>query len=297
MELRHLRYLVAVAENLNFRRAAERLRVSQTALTIQIQDLEAELGVRLLDRDTRGVHGLTAPGKEFVAEAIQILQQADRAVARMKEVAQGGAGRLVIGNIAALSAGFTGPALERFSTRYPQVDVTLASIAMVDHPEALAAGQIDIGFSMGPREPFPKSIRQKTVLSSPLRVVLGPTHPLARREELSLRELGANTLLCLGYRKKPSLQLWQISRIFTTLGLSAPTAELVDSFESLLAHLVRGRGYSLLPELTSKVLPRDILVKPISDPLPDHLSELSALWRVNETSPIIDNFLSVLSEA
>src|ERR1700754_3438022 len=104
MELRHLRYFAAVAEELSFRRAAERLRVAQPALSSQIKDLEEELGARLLDRDTRAVR-LTDAGAAFLAEVRQILAHAERATVVAREAAQGRRGRLVVGYFAPIFMG------------------------------------------------------------------------------------------------------------------------------------------------------------------------------------------------
>src|ERR1700735_3893231 len=103
MELRHLRYFLGVADHLSFRKAAESLHVSQTALTSQIRDLENELGVKLLERDTRGVSGLTKAGASFAVDARALIASADSAASRMRVFASGEAGSLSIGNINALS--------------------------------------------------------------------------------------------------------------------------------------------------------------------------------------------------
>src|SRR5215217_6751400 len=123
MELRHLRYFIAVAEALNFRRAAEQLRVAQPALSKQIRDLEDELGARLLDRNTAGVR-LTDAGAVLLNEARQILLAAQQAAIAVRDAAQGRRGRIVIGNIGAMSAAILPSNLTAFRERYPDVDVT-----------------------------------------------------------------------------------------------------------------------------------------------------------------------------
>src|SRR5438270_10978357 len=105
MELRHLRYFVAVAEELNFRKASDRLRVAQPALSRQIQDLEADVGTKLLDRNTSGVR-LTDAGAAFLAETRLTLAQSQKAVAMAQEAAKGLRGRITVGDLAPLLTGF-----------------------------------------------------------------------------------------------------------------------------------------------------------------------------------------------
>src|SRR5664279_401085 len=117
MELRHLRYFVTVAEELNFRRAAERLHVVQPALSRQIKDLEYDLRVRLLDRDTVRVR-LTDAGRVFLDEARQILAHAERAKEMARDAAAGRRGRLVIGNVGPVTTSFMPASLTAFRARY-----------------------------------------------------------------------------------------------------------------------------------------------------------------------------------
>src|SRR3954468_24795318 len=138
MELRHLRYFVAVADELNYRRAAEKLRVAQPALSSQIKDLEHEVGARLLDRDTGGVR-LTDAGAAFLDEARLIVAHAQRAAGIAREAAKGRRGRINIGYYAPLVMGFMPESLRVFHARYPDVDVALHEMSILDQTEALEA--------------------------------------------------------------------------------------------------------------------------------------------------------------
>jgi len=140
MELRHLRYYVAVAEELNFRRAAERLHVSAPTLSQQIKDLEDLLGVRLMERDTTSVR-LTGPGEIFLEGARQLLADSHRVIAATKEAAQGRRGILRIGNAGPLSHGFMPACLQALAKRYPEVDVVLVEIDLNEQAAAVATGQ------------------------------------------------------------------------------------------------------------------------------------------------------------
>lgn len=136
MELRHLRYFVAVVEARSFRRAAERLHVAHPALSRQIHDLEDELGLKLLQRNSRRVE-LTEVGRGFLRDAQRTLASAQRAIAEAHEVAAGQRGRLSIGTIAPLTHAFLPEALARFRERFPLVEVTVLHLNNRAQLEAL----------------------------------------------------------------------------------------------------------------------------------------------------------------
>ncbi|MBV9997883.1 MAG: LysR family transcriptional regulator [Verrucomicrobia bacterium] len=138
MELRHLRYLVAVAEALNFTRAAAQLRVAQPALSRQVQDLEEELGVDLLRRSPRGVT-LTAEGKLFLEEAREMLKRVEESVAKVRALARGQCGELHIGYEPSLSVDLLPPALAAFQLAVSRVNVMLHDLAS----DELYAGLLD----------------------------------------------------------------------------------------------------------------------------------------------------------
>jgi LysR family transcriptional regulator, benzoate and cis,cis-muconate-responsive activator of ben and cat genes len=147
MELRHLRYFVAVAEELNFRRAAERLHVTRPALSKQVKDLEAQTGVRLLERDTVSV-SLTDAGSVFLAEARGILADVDRAVGLAREAQDGRRGQLRIGSVGQIASGFLPEVLKAFGTEFPGVEVTFVEMTPVEQLAALAKSEIHIGLLM-----------------------------------------------------------------------------------------------------------------------------------------------------
>src|SRR5882672_9114659 len=172
MELRHLRYFVAVAEQLNYRKAADQLRVAQPALSSQIKDLEAEVGVRLLDRDTGGVR-LTDAGAAFLAEARLIAAHAQRAAGIARDAAKGRRGRINIGYFAPLVMGFMPESLRSFHAKYPDVDVALHEMSLIDQIAALEAGTIHVGFSLGDAFHIPPTLKSVEVARSPIRAVVG----------------------------------------------------------------------------------------------------------------------------
>src|SRR5579862_9324298 len=146
MELRHLRYFVAIGEGENYRRAAQRLNIAQTALSTQIQDLEAELGFKLFDRLPRGVK-LSAAGRPFLEDARRILQQVSEAAARAARVARGQSGTLRVGFTENASwRGVVPDSFRRFRERQPDAELQLTPAASLEQIEALRSRRLDAGY-------------------------------------------------------------------------------------------------------------------------------------------------------
>ena len=191
MELRHLRYFVAVADEGNIGRAALRLRVAQSALSRQLQDLEREIGTRLLDRLSRGVR-LTEAGRAFAEHARRTLEAADEAVRAARAAADGEAGTLRVappdfGVRGALAA----DALARLRALRPALRVELVAVPWPEHVEHLLARRIDVGFGIaGSPDDYPAGVHAERVDDEPLAwALLAARHPLAARETLTLAEL------------------------------------------------------------------------------------------------------------
>src|SRR6266566_849734 len=146
MELRHLRYFVAVGEDQHYGRAAQRLRVAQPALSRQIQDLEEEIGFKLFDRLSRGVK-ISAAGKLFLEDARRILQQVDEATRRAKRVASGQSGTLRVGFVESISwHGVVPDSFRQFRERQPHVELQLKPLSSLEQIEGVRSGQLDAGF-------------------------------------------------------------------------------------------------------------------------------------------------------
>src|SRR5215216_3376637 len=146
MELRHLRYFVAVGEEQHYGRAAQRLRVAQPALSRQIQDLEEEIGFKLFDRLSRGVK-ISAAGKFFLDDARRILQQVNEATLRAKRVAAGQSGTLRVGFVESISwHGVVPESLRRFREQQPDAELQLKPLSSREQIEAVRSGGLDAGF-------------------------------------------------------------------------------------------------------------------------------------------------------
>jgi DNA-binding transcriptional LysR family regulator len=186
MELRQLRSFVVVAEELHFRRAADRLHLAQPSVSQQIRTLEAELGVPLFDRDRRGVT-LTPAGEAFLPEAHALLSRADRAVEVARATGSGERGRLRMSLTRSLTGGVAGAIVAAYRARYPDVELELGLGTTMLHVEQLHGGEIDVGFVRPPLED--PGLEELTLGREPMVCVLPVGHRLTRRTAVRTEEL------------------------------------------------------------------------------------------------------------
>ena len=185
MELRHLRYFVAVAAELHFGRAAQKLHISQPPLSMQIRALETELGVKLLNRTRRQV-SLTLAGSAFLQDARQIIERSEQAVLSARRAERGEIGELAVGFISVADYNLLPLILREFRRQYPQVALSLKELTTDAQIDDLINNRIDVGFLLPPvMEPTIESV---PVLHEPLIVALPEGHRLARRQQLHLRQ-------------------------------------------------------------------------------------------------------------
>src|SRR5208283_4988898 len=188
MELRHLRYFVAVAESLNFTRAAEKLHLAQPSLTRQIHNLEEEIGVRLLNR-TKSQVALTEEGRSFLIDARRILALATESVLAVQRLSRGETGQLNIAYLSNSDFELLPEALGAFRQAFPHIALNLFDMAPAAHFRPLETRKIDLGF-VGLTPPATTRRRKWESIARHRRdVVLPVKHPLARKPQVSLREL------------------------------------------------------------------------------------------------------------
>jgi LysR family transcriptional regulator, benzoate and cis,cis-muconate-responsive activator of ben and cat genes len=299
MELRHLRYFVAVAEELNFRKAAERLYVTRPALSKQIKDLEELIGARLLDRDTTRVN-LTSAGSVFLVEAKSILDQVERAIQITQEAKQGKRGRLSIGGAGQITASFLPAALKEFRQLFPDVDVSfveihLAELHLAEQIQALTCGDIDIGFTCGSElEDYPH-LSKELLVSAPNWIFVSQHSPLVGRKSLELEDLVDQTLLVVG--KDDSSEHYQTTiQMFLNQGLPTPNCQFISGYESLLTMLAADQGVSLMPSSLNFLHTHQITGVPLVHTVTPPPFDFYAFWRSDESSVIVSNFLKLLKK-
>lgn len=294
MELRHLRYFVAVAEELNFRRAAERLHVTRPALSKQIKDLEAQAAVRLLERDTVSV-SLTDAGSVFLAEARSILADVDRAVELAREAQDGRRGQLRIGSVGQIASGFLPEVLKAFGAEFPGVEVSFVEMTPVEQLAALARDTIHIGFAYGRGADQVPGISSMLLVTSVFGVSVSKLHPLANRTSVRLAEVRNGTFLSLG-DESTSTHRRDIVRIFEEEGIKPRAVRQIQGFESLLTMISADQGLSMLPEVLDLRKSHGIVTVPLllDKAQPDFT--MWAVWKTDDPSLLVRNFVRILGE-
>jgi DNA-binding transcriptional LysR family regulator len=293
VELRHLRYFVAVADALGYRRAAANLHISQPALSKQIKELETQVGARLLHRNTGGVR-LTEAGAVLLEETRDILERVEMAVTATQEADAGRGGHLTIGSLGAISASFLPVSLAAFRARFPQVEVELHEASMPDQISALTAGTIHLGFVTAQGVSIPSHLATVEVLVARLAVAIGREHRFARRPAVSLSELAEESILCLGDAGHHDLHQKFVAAIFNARGIRHRPIKRVNSYESLVALVAGGHGVSMLLPLNLAQGKNAILFRRVAEDGDDLIVRLLAVWRKSGGSQLARNFVEVL---
>lgn len=246
VELRHLRYFVAVAETLSFSGAATRLRVAQPALSRQIRDLEDELGTRLFERGSRGVR-LTSAGQVFVAEARAVLDRTRQATDAVRAAGRGECGELHVGYAPSPTVELLPRALDAFQQTAPQVAVRLHDLSSAEMLAGLRQRTLGLALLVDPGPERLGTLRFEELARYPFRVAVGPRHPLARtRGGVSLGRLVELPLHVYGRTDYPEYH-GMLAGLFVPLGREPLIAGEHDSVNSLIAAVETGRGAALVP--------------------------------------------------
>ena len=258
MELRHLRYFVAVAEEENVSRAASRLHVSQPGVSRQIHDLEDEIGFSLFDRNGKSVR-LTAAGKIFFGEARDILERTSEAV---KKASLGGVPQVEIkvGYAPSHTVDILPRALGAFRESFPGVRVTLHDLSAEEMLPLLLQKKLDIALTLEPH-PLPRGLDMKELGRDETCVAVGATHPLATSKFVSLKQMESEPVAALS-RKEFPLYHKHLEKLFATIRRKPRISSEHDSVTSLMAAVAGGQEFALLPNSLSRAAgPRLKLLK------------------------------------
>ena len=245
MELRHLRYFHAVAEALNFSRAAERVRVAQPALSRQIRDLEEELGVQLFRRSTAQVQ-LTDAGRSFLEDTRNLLSNLEQAVVRAQRVGAGITGELNIGSDWNLPAPIASSA-RQLTQRHPDLTVNFVELPSHEHIAAVLEQRIHVGFVASRQIGTRENLSFLHILSSPLVVLLPPDHPCSE-ETVPLRTFREERWVALDESRYPGFRAL-LSQIMRPAQFVPRFGRSTGSLQGLVALVTAGEGVALLPEV------------------------------------------------
>ena len=292
MELRHLRYFVAVAEELHFGRAAARLRIAQPPLSRQIRDLEREVGTPLFERVTRGVE-LTPAGQAFLPEARLTLAQAERAMRTALRAARGETGRLRVGFVeAATYSGVLPDVLGFFRMHLPNIGVSLFEMDSPEQAEAFRDGRIDLGILHSPPADADRWLRVEPVYTDPL-VAAIPQHAerLAARTRVTLGDLADEPFVLFPRPVAPALYDDLIAGC-RSAGFSPRVVQEAVGWHTLAALVGAGVGVSFVPRSLTRLPRPGVVYRPVRD-LSVEMA-IVAVWKKGERSPVRERFVTAL---
>ncbi|BAU09596.1 LysR family transcriptional regulator [Leptolyngbya sp. NIES-3755] len=291
MELRHLRYFVAVAEELHFNRAAERLHIAQPPLSQQIKHLETELGVELFHRRTKRQVQLTEAGQVLLQAAYRILAQLDQAVYDTQQVGKGETGTLSIGFTSSVVYDVLPAILYQFRQRFPRVDLVLQELTTTQQEDALYNHRIEVGFCHPPLKD--NRLQLEYILQESLVVALPETHPLADEATISLRSLANESFILFPRSLGPGLYD-QIISFCEQADFRPKVMQEAIQMQTIIGLISAEMGIALVPASLQNLQRVGVVYKPLQPATPQ--VETAMVWRSEATSSVLREFLKVVRQ-
>jgi len=293
MELRHLRYFVAVAEAENVSRAAQKLHVSQPGLSRQIRDLEEELGFLLLERSAKSVR-LTAAGRTFLVESQAVLRRADEAVKAARVVASGQHEELNVGYAPMPTVRFLPPALRAFRKQFAGVRVKLHDLSPEEMMTGLHEGKLQLAFLVRPTRAMLRGLHFEEFGRDQMRLAVGGNHPLARLRSVSVSQLKNQSLVTYSRKEYPEYHAY-LEALFGGPKAHPPIVEEHDDGVGLVTALETGSGVAILPQSLEFTTGARIKLIPIT-PAPAPLV-VGVAWVPTRITPAAERFLRVTRDS
>jgi DNA-binding transcriptional LysR family regulator len=292
MELRHLRYFRMVAQELNFRRAAERLFMEPQPLNFQVRQLERELGFRLFSH-TDGRTQLTAAGEAFSHDVSSLLDATEQAVARAGRIARGEAGTLRVGIPSAMANALVAPAIKRFHATYPDVSFHVRQMSYADQLEALQRAQLDLGLGILPVDD-PRFAAKVFTRARPV-VAVPSSDELAQLDVIPWQALHGRDAVVLDPEQAAPARQW-VDGILDEHGVRVHESQSVADTESAISFAGFGFGLAIVfaPAGVRPERPGVTFV-----PLPPDAGdiEMGAMWLRDDENPLRDKFIDALGAA
>lgn len=292
MELRYLRYFVAVAERKHFTRAAEELHVAQPAVSQQIKALEDEIGVPLLVRDKRSVR-LTPAGLVFLNEARAVLAQAGLACERARSAARGEIGSLAIGCFALASSRFLPELVRTYRHKFPSVRVSLVELSPERLEHALAREEIDLALTRPLRRSVADRFVQERIYRDHLHAALPQKHPLAKSRVLRLADAAAEDFVLFRRSDAPDM-VDQMTGLCARAGFAPRVVSDPPSMHTVLMAVAAGIGISLVPGCVCDVRPPGVVFRPVHPASPP--IDLVMATRKGDSSPTVSAWRDLVHE-
>ncbi len=265
MELRHLRYFVAVAEELSFTRAAAKLRLAQPSLTRQIHNLEDELGVRLLDR-TKSQVSLTEEGRSFLVDARRLVALSLESITSVQRFSRGESGQLNVGYLFKFNFDLLPATLAKFHAACPEVAVNLFDMSPAEQLRALEARKIDLGF-VGLQPPAARKnlemLAWECVGHHKVVVVLPARHPLAKKRAIRITDLKSLFFVAMSEQTHPGSRAW-LSSLCEQAGFTPRILQDVNFESGIMTFVAEGLGVTLAREQISRLPHRGVVFRPLA---------------------------------
>ncbi len=291
MEYRHLKFFLAVAEELHFTRAAARLQVAQPHLSQEIRRLERELGVELFARSKRRV-ALTAGGQAFLRHVRLIFAATADAVRAAQRASRGETGRLGIGFVSAAAYGVLPDAIRRFRLGRPELELVLTELNSDQQFEALRSGRVDVGLLHPPREAEP-GLDIETIFLEPLVVALSERHDLATSRRIRLGLLAEEPWI-LWPREISSLLYDETMRACAAAGFAPRIVQEATKMSTVVSLVASGLGIALVPGSAARLRFPGTVYRPLEQSGP--AVPLALAWRRGDTAPALMPFLATVRD-
>jgi DNA-binding transcriptional LysR family regulator len=291
LDLRRLRYFVAVAEELHFGRAAQRLHVAQPALSMQIRKLEHELGVALFTRARGMPVSLTEPGALLLDEARRLLDRAGRLGTTARRAARGEIGHVEAGFVPSIAVTLLPAVVGAMRRQFPDIYLGLTELGSDDIADAIRADNLDVGLVRPPLNT--SGIKLEVVWVEDLVAALPSAHPLARRQRLSFKALAQEPLVISTRAGSPS---WHedIFALYRRYGLSARIGQEVSTLPAQLGLVSAGVGIALLPRCVTAMQIPGVILQPVTG---TPKLQLLVATRNGPPGPALQNFLDCIRQA
>jgi DNA-binding transcriptional LysR family regulator len=292
MELRHLRYFVAVAEDLNFTRAADKLRLAQPSLTRQIHNLEEELGVLLLNRARNHV-SLTEGGRSFLVDAKRLLAQSLESMKAVQRLSRGETGQLNLGYLSKFNFDMLPGTLMEFGRTCPEIAVNLFDMSPAEQLRALEARKIDLGF-VGVRAPANHKnhavLNWERIGQHQLVVVLPSKHALAKRRRIKMVDLKPLFFVAMSEATHPGSRAW-LSAACQQAGFTPKVLQDVELESDLVAFIGEGLGVTLAREQIKNLAHPGVAFRPLTVPAK---ADYWIAWHQENRSKALHQYIAIV---
>ncbi len=291
MELRQLRYFIAVAAHLSFRKAARHIHISQPALSRQIADLEDRLGSRLSLRSNRGIK-LTSAGQFFLTEATAILERIDRVTEKIGQTATGTSHSLTVGVMGSFEKDFLPYFLKKFHRNCPDITVAVKRFCWQRLDDAIVQGDIDIALTISQDQAVPQALSAEKLRSEPLTLVVPKDHPLADKSRIALSSLAEEPFIIMDRTENPKAYTHLLG-ICAKAGFHPNIVSQHREMETVLMLVESGAGITVLSRLATPSAGPFLRFVDIED---GGFSDLIATWRKDSLNPAICPFIQYLKQ-